>query len=112
MAFFLAIVTRRSGDVDGAVEIFESIPPEHRYHPEAQAQVASIHERRGHYDRALQALAILDEPDQTLRCELLLRLAATQAIAVDGALTAGRERTAAEGESEMGQAFVKALQAS
>ena len=38
----------------GAIEAFDSIPLHHQYYPEARAQIASIHERRGDYKLALQ----------------------------------------------------------
>jgi tetratricopeptide (TPR) repeat protein len=70
VAFFLGVVARRMGDVDGSLAAFESIPPEHRYYPEARAQVASVYERRGDYDQALaeveRALAVRDSRDLRL----------------------------------------------
>lgn len=53
VAFFLGVVDRRIGDSDAAMAAFAAIPDDHRYYPEARAQIASIHERRGEYQRAL-----------------------------------------------------------
>jgi len=53
VAFFLGVVRRRRGDGDGAIAAFESIPEQHRYFPEARAQIASVLERRGDYEQAL-----------------------------------------------------------
>jgi tetratricopeptide (TPR) repeat protein len=70
IAFFLGVVTRRLGDTEASLAAFESIPPEHRYYPEARAQVAAVYERRGDYDEALaeveRALAVRDTRDLRL----------------------------------------------
>jgi tetratricopeptide (TPR) repeat protein len=62
--FFLGVVARREGDVDGSIAAFASIPEDHRFYPEARAQIASVHERRGKYKDALaeveKALAVRD----------------------------------------------------
>jgi len=52
VAFFLAVIKRRLGDVDGALALFESVPLEDRYYPEARTQVASVLERRGDFEGA------------------------------------------------------------
>jgi tetratricopeptide (TPR) repeat protein len=56
VGFFLGVVRRRRGDGDGAITAFESIPVQHRYYPEARAQIASVLERRGEYELALAAI--------------------------------------------------------
>jgi tetratricopeptide (TPR) repeat protein len=61
VAFFLGVVRRRTGDVDGAMSAFQSVPAEHRYYPEARSQLASILERRGEYETALQEVARAQE---------------------------------------------------
>jgi tetratricopeptide (TPR) repeat protein len=58
IAFFLGIVRRRSGDTNGAIQAFELIPPEHRYYAEARTQLASIYERRGQYQKALDEIGL------------------------------------------------------
>jgi tetratricopeptide (TPR) repeat protein len=52
--FFLGVVQRRIGEIALAIESFESIPEQHRYYPEARSQLASILERRGDYEKALE----------------------------------------------------------
>ena len=64
VAFFLGVVARREGDVNGSIAAFASIPEDHRFYPEARAQIASVHERRGDYAEARaeveKALAVRD----------------------------------------------------
>lgn len=56
IAFFLGIVQRRVGNIDAAIASFQRIPPEHRYYAEARTQLASIYERRGEYEKALDEI--------------------------------------------------------
>ncbi len=52
--FVLGSARRRSGDEAGAREEFESIPEDHKSYPDARLELASIHERRGEFARALE----------------------------------------------------------
>jgi tetratricopeptide (TPR) repeat protein len=56
--FFLAVARRRMGDSERAIEAFRSIPPEHKHYAEAHTQIASILERRGDYQGALEEIEL------------------------------------------------------
>ena len=58
--------------------------------------IGAFEDAEPHYDRAVQALSLLDDPDRILRCDLLLSLTEAQAVAIDSrrAETTAREAIA------------------
>ena len=53
VAYLLGLVKRRAGDLDGAMEMFKRVPPEHERYLDARLQIAGIYERRREYAQAL-----------------------------------------------------------
>ena len=53
VAYLLGLVKRRAGDLDGAVALFERVPPEHERYLDARLQIAGIYEHKRDYARAL-----------------------------------------------------------
>ncbi len=53
VTYFLGVVQRRQRRPDEALVTFARIPPGHERYVEARTQIASIHEARGDYERAL-----------------------------------------------------------
>jgi tetratricopeptide (TPR) repeat protein len=51
--YFLGIVRREAGEDQAAVSAFEKVEPDHERYPDAQLQLAGIHERSHDYARAL-----------------------------------------------------------
>ena len=94
VAFFLGVVDRRIGDSDAAIVAFSRIPEDHRYYPESRAQIASIYERRGEYQEALEeverARAVRDTDEMRLYSATLRAKAGDLdgAVAVVGAMLA------------------------
>ncbi len=88
VAFFLGVVDRRIGDIDAAIEAFARIPATHRYYADARSQIASAHERRGDYAKALEEVERSLAVRETR--ELLLYAATLRAKAgdLDGAVQA------------------------
>lgn len=68
LAFFLGVCLRRENRPDEALEVFLSIPIDHKHYAESRTQVASIHERRGDYSAAQAAVgeALAIEPTRPL----------------------------------------------
>lgn len=85
------------GDVDRAVDYARRAGDRAR-------SLAAFEDAEPHYDRALQALALLDAPDQTLRCDLLLHLAEARAVAVDSRRAEKTAREALALARELGDA--------
>jgi tetratricopeptide (TPR) repeat protein len=54
VAYLLGLVRRRTGDDDGAIQVFQSIAEDDERYSDARAQIASIYERRGDYAAALE----------------------------------------------------------
>ncbi|RIK97765.1 MAG: hypothetical protein DCC71_21490 [Proteobacteria bacterium] len=52
--YFLGTVRREAGDLAGAIESFERVPPDHERYGDARLQLAGIHERRRDYPAALR----------------------------------------------------------
>ncbi len=68
VAYFLGRVKRRAGDVEGAIEIFESVPVDHKNYADARTELAAIYEHRSDFESALAeiALAVRANPSRAL----------------------------------------------
>ncbi|MDJ0848067.1 MAG: tetratricopeptide repeat protein [Myxococcota bacterium] len=82
VAFFLGVVKRRNGQIDEALRLFRSIPPDDRYFSDSRTQIASVLERRGLY---VEALAEVERANQ-VRPNRDLELYAATLQAKSGAL--------------------------
>lgn len=58
IAYFLGVLRQRMDQVDEALRAFEQIPETHGRYADARSQIASLFERRGDYDRALEQARI------------------------------------------------------
>lgn len=68
MEFLLGLARRGAGDISGALDAFQRVPADDEYYADARTQLATIHERRGDYARALAELerALAVKPTRSL----------------------------------------------
>jgi tetratricopeptide (TPR) repeat protein len=100
VAFFLGVVKRRRGDTEGALALFQTLPPEDRFYPDARTQAASIFERRGLYAEALAEVELANQarPDRDL--DLYAATLQAKAGQLDQAVARIQGMLAAEPESD------------
>lgn len=59
--YFLGTVRREAGDVDGAIESFGRVPPDHERYQDARLQLAALYERRNDFAAALREAEVVQQ---------------------------------------------------
>ncbi len=86
ISYVLGLTRRRQGDLEGSLGAMSRIPSEHERYPDARAQMATVYEAMGDYERALREADAARRADPSRRLVFFYASLSARSGDLDGAV--------------------------